>query len=169
MRLMELLNARQAEIVGRWRQLVFESYPEQTAIFLANEKDGFSNPVGYRLSQGLKSLWGSLLKGTDRQGVEAGLDDILGIKALQDAAPSRGLAFIFLLKQVIREELGEELADAGVARELQEFEDVIDGVALLGFDIFTKRRERLCDIRVEEVKRSVSGLMRKAGFDLANL
>ena len=56
-----------------------------------------------------------------------------------------------------------------MAAELEDFEDVIDGVALLGFDIYSRRRERLCEIRVEEVKKRVSGLMRKAGFDLANL
>jgi hypothetical protein len=167
MPLKELLTAQQADILARWRQMLFDSYPAQTAVFLANEKDSFSNPVGYRLTQGLKGLWEALLEGTDRKRVEASLDDILAIKAVQDFAPSQGLAFLFMLKQVIREALGDQRA--GVAGELEEFEDVIDGVALLGFDIYSRRRERLCEIRVEEVKKRVSGLMRKAGFDLANL
>jgi len=169
MRLNELLTAKQADILARWRQQVFDSYPAQTAIFLANEKDGFANPVGYRLTQGLKGLFAALLAGTGREQVEASLDDILSIKAVQEATPSQGLAFLFLLKQAVRQELGEALADKGVAKELVEFEDVIDGIALLGFDIYTRRRERICEIRIHEVKQQVSGLLRKSGFDLANL
>jgi hypothetical protein len=42
-------------------------------------------------------------------------------------------------------------------------------MALLGFDVYQKRREKLCEIRVDEVKRSVSGLLRKAGVNLNNL
>ncbi|MBM4285181.1 MAG: hypothetical protein FJ128_08020 [Deltaproteobacteria bacterium] len=169
MQLRELLTQKQAPILSRWRQLVFDSYPAQTAVFLAKEQDRFSNPVGYRLSQGLKTLFEALVHGGDRERVEAGLDEILGVKAVQELAPSQSLAFIFLLKTVVRQELAQELQDSRVAGEFREFGDILDGVVLLGFDIYTRRRERLCEIRVEEVKQRVSGLLRKAGYDLTNL
>jgi len=38
------------------------------------------------------------------------------------------------------------------------------GWALLGFDVYTKRREKIYEIKADEAKRRVSGLMRKTGL-----
>jgi hypothetical protein len=97
----------------------------------------------------------------------AALDEIIRVLALQDIPPSQALAFVFHLKQVIREELAAELKDLSLAPELVELESRIDGLALLGFDAYTKRREKLCELKVNEVKAKVSGLLRRAGLRLA--
>jgi hypothetical protein len=34
----------------------------------------------------------------------------------------------------------------------------------LGFDVYTKRREKIYEIKADEAKRRVSGLMRKTGL-----
>ena len=72
--------------------------------------------------------------------------------------------FIFLLKNVIRHELAEEIRQENLAAEVLELESRIDGLALLGFDVYTKRREKIYEIKADEAKRRVSGLMRKAGL-----
>ena len=89
---------------------------------------------------------------------------MLRLKALQDATPSRALAFIFVLKSVIREELAQELQDPASAAEMTELESRLDGLALLGFDAYMQRREKLCDVKVSEVKRKVSTLLRRLGM-----
>jgi hypothetical protein len=158
------LTAKKSAILGRWLTMIYESYPPETAIFLRKEKNRFDNPMGYRISEGLEGLYNVLIQDFERERVLNFLDEIIRIRALQDFAPSQALAFIFLLKNVIRQELADEIRKENLGEELLELESCIDGLALLGFDVYTKRREKLSEIRVDEMKRRISGLMRKAGL-----
>jgi hypothetical protein len=164
MPLTTLLSQKKSAILGRWLTMIYESYPPETAIFLRKEQNRFDNPLGYRISQGLEGLYDALVQELDREKVLKSLDEIIRIRALQDFAPSQALAFVFLLKNVVRGELADEIRQENLAAEILELESRIDGLALLGFDVYTKRREKLLDLRVDEVKRRVSGLMRKAGI-----
>lgn len=158
------LAQKKSAILGRWLNLIYESYPPETAIFLRKEKNRFDNPAGYRISEGLEGLYGALLQEMERDQVLACLDEIIRIRALQNFTPSQALAFIFLLKIVIREELSGEIQTENLALELLDLESRIDGLALLGFDVYTKRREKIFEIKADEAKRRVSGLMRKTGL-----
>ena len=164
MQLATLLAQKKAAILGRWLTMIYDSYPPETAIFLRKEKNRFDNPMGYRISEGLEGLYGALLQELEREQVLTCLDEIIRIRALQDFAPSQALAFIFLLKNVIRQELAEEIQKENLAPEILDLESRIDGLALLGFDIYTKRREKIYEIKADEAKRRVSGLMRKSGL-----
>lgn len=158
------LAQKKSAILGRWLNMIYESYPPETAIFLRKEKNRFDNPAGYRISEGLEGLYGALLQEMERDQVLACLDEIIRIRALQNFTPSQALAFIFLLKIVIREELSGEIQTENLALELLDLESRIDGLALLGFDVYTKRREKIFEIKADEAKRRVSGLMRKTGL-----
>ena len=164
MQLSTLLSQKKAAILGRWLAMIFESYPPETAIFLRKEKNRFDNPAGSRISEGLEGLYGALLQEMDRDEILTCLDEIIRIRALQNFTPSQALAFIFLLKIVIREELAEEIRKENLAAEILDLESRIDGLALLGFDVYTKRREKIYEIKADEAKRRVSGLMRKTGL-----
>ena len=164
MQIATLLSQKKAAILGRWLAMIFESYPPETAIFLRKEKNRFDNPAGYRISEGLEGLYGALLQEMERDQVLTCLDEIIRIRALQNFTPSQALAFIFLLKIVIREELAEEIQKENLAAELLDLESRIDGLALLGFDVYTKRREKIFEIKADEAKRRISGLMRKTGL-----
>ena len=111
MKLLKLLSERKASLTDRWLQRLFESYPPETAIFLKKEKNRFDNPMGHQLSEGLRRIFEALLQETDRDQVVAALDEMIRIRAIQNFSPSQALAFIFLLKNVIREELATELKD----------------------------------------------------------
>jgi hypothetical protein len=164
MQLATLLSQKKAAILGRWLAMIFESYPPETAIFLRKEKNRFDNPAGYRISEGLEGLYGALTQEMERDQVLTCLDEIIRIRALQNFTPSQALAFIFLLKIVIREELAEEIRKENLAAEILDLESRIDGLALLGFDVYTQRREKIYEIKADEAKRRVSGLMRKTGL-----
>jgi hypothetical protein len=166
MKLLSLLLERKTSLTERWLQRLFESYSPTTAIFLKKEKNRFDNPMGHQLSQGLERILETLVRESDREQVMAALDEVIRVRALQNFSPSQALAFIFLLKNVIREELAQELKGGQFSQELQEVESRIDGMALLGFEVYTQRREKLCDIRVTEIKKSVSGFLRSKGMDI---
>jgi len=169
MKLANLLTQKKTQIVDRWIKLLYDSYPAQTAIFLKKEKDKFDNPVGYQIARGLNALFAALVQEMETEQLLAALDEVIRIRALQDCSPSLALAFIFLLKNVVREELSEDLEKQNLAAELQDLDSRIDGLALLGFDVYTQRREKLNEIRINEVKNRVSGLLRKSGMSINSL
>jgi hypothetical protein len=166
MTLLALLADRKTSLTDRWRQRLFDSYPPETAIFLKKDKDRFDNPVGHHLSEGLSRIAEALIKEQDREQTLAALDQVIGIRVLQKFSPAQALAFIFLLKDVIREELAQELKTGQFSQELREVESRIDALALLGFEVYTQRREKLYEIRVNEVKQRVSGFLRSKGMDV---
>ncbi len=166
MRLTDILTEKKATIASRWLQKLFESYPAQTALFLNREKNRFDNPVGSRLSQGLEGLLDALLKEMEVERIRFYLNEVIQVRAVQNFTPSQALAFIFLLKNIVREELAEEIRKENLAAELFDLDSCIDGLALLSFDIYTQHRERLNEVKVNEIKNRVSGLMRRTGLSL---
>jgi hypothetical protein len=169
MKLATHLAQKKAAILGCWLNMIYESYPPETAIFLRKEKDRFDNPAGYRIAEGLEGLYDALLQEMEREKVLAWLDEIIRIRALQNFTPAQALAFIFLLKNVIRQELAEEIQKEDLAAELLDLESRIDGLALLGFDVYTKRREKIYEIKADEAKRRISAFMRKSGLSIDSL
>ncbi len=169
MQLTTHLTEKKSTILGRWLTMIFESYPPETAIFLRKEKNRFDNPAGYRISEGLEGLYDALIHDFDRERVLTFLDEIIRIRALQDFSPSQALAFIFLLKNVVRQELAKEIAGENLAAELQDLESRIDGLALLGFDVYVKRRDKLNEMKVGEMKSRISGFLRKSGMNADDL
>jgi hypothetical protein len=170
--LMQLANhlaQKKSAILGCWLNTIYESYPPETAIFLRKEKDRFDNPAGYRISAGLEGLYDALVQEMEREKVLDWLDEIIRIRALQNFTPAQALAFIFLLKNVIRQELAEEIQKENLAAEILDLESRIDGLALLGFDVYTKRREKIYEIKADEAKRRISAFMRKSGLSSDSL
>jgi hypothetical protein len=164
MKLKQCLLQKQSTVLETWFDLIVESYPADSHGFFKDRKDRFANPVAYEFRQGMKGLYEALIHGMERDAVVSCIDRIISIRAIQDPLPSKVIAFIFLLKTVIRTHLEAEIRETLFSEELREFESQIDGLALLCFDVYMKRREQLYEIRVHEVKNRVSGLMRKAGL-----
>lgn len=164
MKLMSLLIGKRHAIERRWFEAIVDTYPADGQVFFKSQKDRFDNPVAYEFRQGITGIYEALINGMDDDLVLSHLDRIISIRAIQDLPPSKAVAFIFLLKTVIRKELKEELLHKGLSEELVELESRIDGLALLCFDVYMTRRKKLYEIRVREAKNRVSGLMRKAGL-----
>jgi hypothetical protein len=170
MTLTQFLSENKATLVAKWLKLIFESYPPETAGFLQSKKNRFDNPVAYQISRGVKGLYDELLlEEMDADRTLGFLDEIIMVRAVQDFSPSQALAFIFLLKNLVRQELGRDLHEKSMAEEVWELESRLDGLALLAFEAYTKRRERICEIRINEVKNRVSGLLRRTGLNLNDM
>ena len=170
MKLMSLLAQKQNAIEKKWFNLIVDAYPADGQVFFKSQKDRFDNPVAYEFRQGIKGIVEALVHGMEPDILSEHLDKIISIRAIQGLSPSKAVAFIFLLKTAIRGELQQEITAKGIPEELRELESRIDGLALLCFDIYMKRREKLFEIRTNEAKTRVSGLLRMAGLlsDLEN-
>lgn len=150
MTLENLLSQRKNAILERWFKLILETYPPDASRFLEREKDSFNNPVGFTISQETKAIYEQLLQEMNSDKLSTSLENILKIRAVQDFSPSQAVSFIFLLKKAVKEELANQGDHA--FEELLEFDHKVDKLALLAFDIYMKSREKIFQLRVNEVR-----------------
>lgn len=162
MNLKELLSEKKPTILKKWFQLILADYPSEAGEFIKNQKDQFLNPVGATLSRGIDDIFDALLDGFQSEKFFPFLEDIIKIKAVQNFYPSKAVSFIFLLKQAIRDEVGEIIKKHKISDQLRSFEVQIDKLGLLAFDIYMSCRERIAEIRVNEVKNMTYRLLKKA-------
>lgn len=164
MKLRELLLEKKSRIVKRWFDAIIENYPADSSNFLKNQRDRFQNPVGNTISEGIQNIFEEFLQDPDSEKIFPILNDIIKIKAVQNFPPSKALSFLFLLKKVIREEADSEIRKRQLADELTEFEAQIDKLILLSFDIYMKCREKIYEIKADEVRRMTFRLLQRANL-----
>lgn len=164
MKLRDLLSEKKSQILNKWFDAIIEDYPADSSHFLKTQRDRFQNPVGNTISEGIQDIFEEFLQGSDSEKISPILNDIIKIKAVQDFTPSKALSFLFLLKNVIREEAGSEIRKKNLSDELAEFEANIDKLILLSFDIYMKCRERIYEIKADEVRRMTFRLLQRANL-----
>jgi hypothetical protein len=164
MKLADFLTQKRSPIVKKWCDLILQTYPEQSQGFLRKQKDRFANPVGRTILEGIESIYDELVGEADSDKLSLFLDNIVRVRAIQDFSPSRAVGFVFGLKKIIKDELENEIRQEGISEEWAAFESRIDSLALLCFDIYTECRQKIFDIRVDEVKNQSSGLLKMAGL-----
>ena len=164
-KLKKLLEQNRKSISKRWFEHVSATYPADTARFLKNQKDPFSNPVGQTTAKGLDALLGELFAGgMDRETAASFLDPIIRIRAVQDFTPSKAVAFILFLKRIIRDLLAKELKDPSVLTGFQELEQGIDELCLVGFDLYTHCREKIFQLKVDTERNKIYSAFSRAGL-----
>ncbi len=136
MNLQNLLIEKRSVILDKWLDLILEGYQKRGQIFFKKEKDRFLNPVGYEFRKGIGGIYRALIEKVEDSEVTIFIDKIARIRAVQDFSPAQAVSFIFLLKKVIKEELGEKILKDGLANEWLELESKIDNLALLCFNIY---------------------------------
>ena len=164
MKLEEILTQKAPAVVKTWIRLTLDTYPADAKRFLNEQKDPFANPVGHTLSREMEKIYLELLKGLNPETVCSFLDYLIKIRAVQDFSPSQAVAFIFLLKKAIREELKKEIQENRLQDEYLDFEIRIDELALIAFDIYLTHKKKLYEIRANQAKNQVSRLLERAGL-----
>ncbi|NDV18077.1 hypothetical protein GO013_01425 [Pseudodesulfovibrio sp. JC047] len=159
-----VLAERKAELSKKWAEMVLKTYPLETQKVWTRQRDRFQNPVGAAIIETTGELVEQLIDWQDAGKIAKSLDRLIRIRAVQDLTPSQALSFVFLLKKLLRDEFFKSMEKDGTLNELLRFEAKIDNLAMMSFDIYTKSRDEVFRFRVEEVKRSQSSLLRKAGL-----
>jgi len=162
--LWKLLAHKKSALVKRWFDIVMEPYPADTSGILKNQKKQFTNPVGYTISHGLENIFDKLIneQGADFEGMVPFLDSIVRIRAVQDLKPSQALSFVFHLRNAIREELASEAKE--FCAEMATLESRIDAIALISFDIYVQCREKVYELKANEVKNRTFRLLQMANL-----
>ena len=154
MELKQSLIEKKRSILERWFHLILETYPRETTKLIKKERDRFVNPVGVTLSEGMEALYEGLLKETEAEQLTGPLEKIIQIRSVQDFSPSQAVVVVSLLKKAVQEEMKESKVEMnGMIGEWFELESRIDQLTLLALDIYTKYRERVYEIRINEIKK----------------
>ncbi len=159
-----LLEKRRQDILDRWVDAVLDSYPADTAAFLRGQKDRFRNPVGHTLRTAAGKIVDGLVAGDEVDSMVLPLDDIIKIRSIQDYTASQAVSFVYLLKQAVRTSLQEEDLSALTHGDLLALEDRIDRLALTAFDVYMRCRERIYEIKANEVRKRTHLLLERTGY-----
>jgi hypothetical protein len=145
------LEKKRDEIVGKWLTQTLDNFPDLTSRFFRHEKDRFRNPVGHALKEGLPLLVDQAIGDMDDSRIAPALDSIVKIRAVQEFTAAQAVAFLFQLKQVFRDVVPEQiLHDPG---GLNPIDLRIDRMALLAFDLYVQCREKMQELKVNEMRR----------------
>ncbi len=159
----KLLSKKRTAILKSWFQVIIDTYPPETAQFLKKEKDPFANPVGRSIRDGIDGIFDQLVSAdSDMKEATPFLDNIIRVRAVQDFSPSAALSFIFALKDVVAEQLKDEIEAGAPGAELAVLFSRIDRLALLAFDVYAACREQLCQIRVKEADQRAAQFLERA-------
>ena len=152
----DFLKRKRAAILERWFELILKTYPVDAADFLRNRRDRFDNPVGFTISREIGNIYDEFIQDMNSEKLCASLDNILKIRSVQDFSPSSAVSIIYALKEAIREEYNDHPLD-----KLLEIESRIDELSLLAFDVYMKCRERIFEIRINEIKKGSFKLLER--------
>jgi len=165
MNLGDLLARDRERFVKKWFGALVETYPPETARFLGKESNQFVNPVGHTIYHGLDGLYGEMLRGLDSEKLRPWLDRIIRVRAVQDFSPSQAVAFMLLPKGLVRDMFKEHIQTQQVSsEELASFDVLIDQISLLAFDVYMQCREKLYELKVNELKNRTFRLLQLAGL-----
>ncbi len=164
MALKEILKDKKGKIQKKWYQLILETYPPEAAAFFKRNRDRFENPVGAHIGEGIEGILAQLLGETEEDQLKFYIDRIVRVRAVQDFSPAEAVRVFPLLKKAIRDVLKDELSETELFKEFLDLEEEIDELTLKAFEIYHACRERLYHMKVEEWKRRMYMLLRKAGL-----
>lgn len=148
----DLLLQNRKAIIDRWIQSITTTYPKETSHFLQFQKDQFSNPVGHIISESAKDIFDEISKGFDSEKIKSILDYVVKVRAVQNFSPSEAIGFIFYLKQALYEEIEFDIHNEEAYEDLTEIESRIDKTALIAFDLYIEAREKIYQLRINEIK-----------------
>jgi hypothetical protein len=164
MQLTQLLDQHREAIKEAWLARVLEVYPAESRRFFRQGKNAFANPVGAALAQHTSQLVDGLIEGAGCPEMCRHLEEILKIRSVQDLSPSQALGFVSLLKESVRRQLGDTLQQKALRQEWETFQESIDQLQLRAFDIYVKCRERIYELRIQEIKRTGFRLLQRANL-----
>jgi len=157
--LQQLMQQNRKEILDQWFHQFIGAYPQESVKYFERIENEFTNPIGSNVHRSLVAIYDELTQGQDADKIYSELEMIMRIKAVQDVSPSQAIAFVFGLKSIIR----KAFADKIKMEELLDFEDALDTIALLAFNIYVDSRELIYDMRVQEMHQRID-ILQKANL-----
>ncbi len=170
MRLEKSIVKHKKKILTQWFEVLTGTYPFDTAHFLKANPDAFTNPVGGTARRSMGALLDALVQDAPPEELTTLLDPLIRIRAVQTMfTPSQATAFILDLKSILHTNLANQIKDPQERREMQAFEQRIDRLLLIAFDIFVRCREKIYHLKATEEQSKIYRAFARAGLVRENI
>jgi hypothetical protein len=150
MDLAEGFRNHREKIVNKWVEYTLSTYASSG--FFVKERDKFANPVGGNIRQALEKLFLLLSQGADSKDFAPPLAQLMSIRSVQEFTPSQAVSPLNAVKHITREVFAADKERKHLVAELYDFEFAVDLAMLAAFDIYMQYRERLYQVRIQEIK-----------------
>ncbi len=151
MQLQQFLIENKENILSKWRDLLFGAYHPESLPFFKKQKDRFANPIGFCIKQGLADLYSMLSEDSEKETLSSTVIQFLKLRAVQVDSPADAVSFIFGLKQIVFDQCTKE-EFSPTLHEWREFEIRLDNIAITIFNQFMESRERLFQVKINELR-----------------
>jgi hypothetical protein len=138
------------KIINKWVEYTLSTYTSSG--FFVKERDKFANPVGGNVREALGKLFLLLSKGSDSKECIPPLEQIMSIRSVQAFSPSQAVAPLNAVKHITRDVFAADKERKHLVNELYDFEFSVDLAVLAAFDIYMQYRERLYQVRINEIR-----------------
>jgi hypothetical protein len=135
-----LLRQQRNSLVDDWYDRIADRYFVAAASFLRLQPDRFENPAAYAFRAAIEEIYRALLDDCDvaRNPIEYAVK----IRAVQEADPSEGVAFVRLIKDIVREKLSPFVSNP----ELESFYSRVDGITSIAGEMFMANRRKIAEL-----------------------
>ncbi len=147
------LRAKKQQILSKWQSLAMSSYENHSLLNEKTKTGRFSDPIAYVTMDNTNKIYDLLISEENSAEFMAPLEEICRLRAVQDINPSSALSFISALKQLVREELTDQIRSDSYSDELMNIDKRIDEIALMASGKYAECKERINEIRIKEMKR----------------
>ncbi len=162
MELVDWLSQKKQDIVRDWVRVTMEAYPTEAVTVFKRNKDRFTNPLPHVISKNIDLLFDELLQGIDPERTTPIITEIVRLKAVQQFTPAESLQFIFDLKEVLYKLKGEKIeGEVMPYHQIRTIEQEIDKLALLAINVYVGCKEKLYEIRANEIRNQTHMLIRR--------
>ena len=150
MELNEALHNNRYKIVDKWVEYTLSTYASSS--FFKKEKDPFSNPIGGTIRTALKKLFPLLTKEPDSAKFQEPLSLLMHLRSVQEFTPSQAVAPLNAVKHITREVLEADKETKSLVNDLYDFDFAVDLAVLAAFDLYMDCREKIYQVRMNEIK-----------------
>jgi hypothetical protein len=134
-----LLKQQRSLFVDAWYDRIADRHFAEAASFLRLQPDRFANPAAHAFRAAIEEIYRTLLDGgeVDRHPLEYAVK----IRAVQETDPSEGVAFVPLIKDIVREKL-QLVSDS----ELENFDSRVDRITSIAGEMFMANRRKIAEL-----------------------
>ena len=150
MALRDFLEDKKEIILERWLDRVLEDYPPETQTFFRENKNPYSNPIGFTLRKGMEGILDQILRPLSVEEARAILEPVMKVRAVENLPSSGRGYFILPLREVVPEIVREEKRKDLLGRDLLDLNSRISRLALLGMNLYSECREKVNQLRIKE-------------------
>lgn len=156
------IDARRSSLFKAWRAC-FDGGSESAFPVAAGKAGRFSNPAAYLADECASDVLAWLADAGEEADIPASVADWCRLRAVQETDQAHALRPLLDLKQVVRDAVGAAAGDG----ELALVDERIDALGRYASDRYAESREKLNQIRLDEMQRGEGLMNRRLARDRA--